>query len=338
MTEDEMMEQYNRQREEMKMFLLDKHSANVKSISDTLEKCGYFLSEENFEYSDPVGLTVCFKNLVSILAPELNRDKDDLVKLTQLFQSYEKKAREGYLYTNSYMLMLTPLLRRGMHPVNNWAPLFVTKIWGLDLEGIEASVALDYDRAKLDVSDYGYAELDTWFGAPFDDDISSIKDGISKLRPPMDIEQRIINFIFNDKYSLDIKWDTKGKIKTFQALEFSNENVLVEFQDNTYYPAKYIHAEFDLESNSFRHFDGAVHFYTHDEYFSRRDLDFNFANKNTNLVKAKSQKVFKLDGKISKEIWLELTGHFLTGNPLIVEYFTGNYPQHVLERLSRART
>lgn len=322
----------------MKLLLLDKHSANVKAVTNALTKSGVFISVDNFEYSDPVGLTVYYENLVSVLAPELNRDKDNLVKLEQLLQLFERKAREGYFYTSDYMLMLTPLLRRGMRPVNNWAPLFVTILWQLDLEGMDASVALDYDRAKLDVSDYGYAEFDTWFGAPFDDDIANIKDGISKLRPPMDIDSKHASWLFNDKYSLDIKWDTKGSVKTFQALEFSNENVLVEFKGNTYHPAKYIHAEFDLESNLFRHFDGAVHFYSHDEYFARRDSDFNHANKSTRLLKAKSQKVFKLNGKISKDIWLELTGHFLTGNPLIMEYFTGNYPQDVIDSLSRVST
>ncbi|UTV29410.1 hypothetical protein [Photobacterium atrarenae] len=197
MTEDEIMERYYRQREKMKLFLLDKHSDNIKAVTDALAKSGYSLSKDNFEYSDPVGLTVHFENLVSILVPELNRDKDDLVKFDQLLRLFERKTREGYLYTNNYMLMLTPLLRRGMHPVNNWAPLFVTMLWQLDLEGIEASVALDYDRAKLDVNDYGFVEIDTWFGAPFEDNISSIKDGISKLRPPMDIDPKLASWIFS---------------------------------------------------------------------------------------------------------------------------------------------
>lgn len=338
MTDEEMMEQYFRQREEMKLLLVDKHTDNIQVISDILAKSDHYLSAENFEFSDPVGLTVCSQNLLSFIAPELKRDKDGLVKWEQLIQLYEIKAREGYFYTNNYMLMLTPLLRRGMNSANNWAPLFVNMFWQLDLENIQTSVALDFDRVKIDVSDYSYLELDSWYGAPFENNIADIKDGISKLKPPMDFDPRHINFLFNEKYSLDIKWDTKGNIKTFQALEFSNENVSIEFQGEIFHPVKYVHAEFDLETDLFRHFDGAIHFYTHAEYMERRDSDFNYFNKNTKSFKAKSQKVFKLDGKISKGIWLDLTGHFMTGNPLIIEYFTGSYPQHVIEKLSRLRS
>lgn len=234
--------------------------------------------------------------------------------------------------------MLSPLLRRGMHPANNWAPSFVNKLWKLDCKGLQLSVALDYDRIKVDVNDHGYLEFDTWFGAPFESNIANIKDGISKLRPPMDLDSDFINIIFNEKYSLDVKWNTKGSIKTFQALEFSNEKIVVEFQGETFHPVKYVHAEFDLKSNLFRHFDGAIHFYTHTEYMERRESDFNYTNKSTKPIKAKSQKIFKLDGKINKEVWVDLTGHFLTGNPLIIEYFTGQYPQYIIDKLTQIRS
>lgn len=203
MAGDERMEKYYRQREEMKFFYLDKYADNVQKISKILSKNGFVLKEDNFEYSDPVGLTIRFDNIVSILDPELIRDKDDLVKCNQLAELYQKKNREGYYYANNYMLMLTSLLKRGMYPGNNWAPRFVKKFWESDFGDIEASVALDYDRVKVDVSDHCYIEFDTWFGAPFEEDISSIKDGISKLKPPMGIDACIVNGFFNDKYSLE---------------------------------------------------------------------------------------------------------------------------------------
>ncbi|EPC0407373.1 hypothetical protein AOY79_09280 [Escherichia coli] len=335
MTDDELMERYYLQREKMKHFYLEKFSDNAQKISNTLGKIGLSLKDDNFEYSDPVGLTVKFDNIVSILAPELIRDKDDLIKCKQLAEFYQKKSREGYYYANNYMLMLTPFLRRGMHPANNWAPQFVRKFWESDFNDIEASVTLDYDRVKIDVDEYGYVELDTWFGAPFEEDVSNIKEGISKLRPPMSIDTNIVNIFFNNIYSLDIKWNTKGNIKTFQSLEFSSENVVVEFQGELFHPAKYIHAEFDIESGLFRHFDGAIHFYTQNDYMMRRDSDFNHTFKNRSLVKAKAKKIFKLDGKIPKDLWVEFTCHFFTGNPLIVEYFTGSYPQYVIDGLNR---
>ncbi|MNG84186.1 hypothetical protein D3C79_429210 [compost metagenome] len=334
-TDNEMMERYYRQREEMKNFLLEKFAVGVKKISNILGENGHSLKDEDFEYSDPVGLTVKFDNIVSILSPELERDKDNLIKCKQLEGFYQKKNREGYYYSNDYMLMLSPFLRRRMYPGNNWAPQFVTKFWASDFNDIEVAIALDYDRIKIDVSDYGYAEFDTWFGAPFEEGIVNIKDGISKLKPPMGIEARVVNILFNEIYSLDIKWDTKGYIKTFQSLEFSNENVIIELQGEIFHPAKYIHAEFDIKSGLFRHFDGAIHFYTPTEYIARRDSDFNHTFKSKSQLKAKAKKIFKLDGKITKELWLEFTCHFFTGNPLILEYFTGSYPQYVIDGLNR---
>ncbi|EAN5160410.1 hypothetical protein CCF38_003493 [Salmonella enterica] len=84
MTDDELMERYYLQREKMKHFYLEKFSDNAQKISNILGKIGLSLKDDNFEYSDPVGLTVKFDNIVSILAPELIRDKDDLIKCKQI--------------------------------------------------------------------------------------------------------------------------------------------------------------------------------------------------------------------------------------------------------------
>ncbi len=102
---------------------------------------------------------------------------------------------------------------------------------------------------------------------------------------------------------------------------------MVEHEGTDYYMARYIHAEYDLATGYFRHFDGAMHFYDIEEYMARRASDFNYNRKNLNQVKAKSKKLFRLDGRISVEIWMKLTTNFLAQDPLIIEYFTGEYPE-----------
>lgn len=37
------------------------------------------------------------------------------------------------------------------------------------------------DRVRINVNDSAYIEMDTWYGAKFNKDISQIQDGISKL-------------------------------------------------------------------------------------------------------------------------------------------------------------
>jgi hypothetical protein len=100
---------------------------------------------------------------------------------------------------------------------------------------------------------------------------------------------------------------------------------------------RYLHAEYDLSLGTFRHVDGAIHYYTEQEYYSRRDSDLNYNAKNSHHIKPASQKLFKMNGSISINTWIEFASHFLAGNPLVFEYFEGTYPPHILELLSKIR-
>jgi hypothetical protein len=89
--------------------------------------------------------------------------------------------------------------------------------------------------------------------------------------------------------------------------------------------------EFDLAANCFKRFDGAIQLFTEEQYFQRRDADFNMTMKNPPHIKARSSKVFKIKGPLKTEDWVELCCHFYTANPLTLEYFSGEYPKHVTE-------
>jgi hypothetical protein len=84
-----------------------------------------------------------------------------------------------------------------------------------------------------------------------------------------------------------------------------------------------------MDTNKFRHFDGAVHYYTEDEYLNRRDSDFNFNTKSLLCIKPYSEKLFKFNGNISVDMWVEFCSHFYAANPLVIEYFSGSYPEYV---------
>ncbi|WP_174385192.1 hypothetical protein [Burkholderia metallica] len=153
----------------------------------------------------------------------------------------------------------------------------------------------------------------------------------------MDIEPRHVSFLFANVYCLDIKWSESDGVKSFQALEMKTDDVQIEIGGQHYFPARYLHAEFDLLANCFRHFDGAIQLFTEDEYFQRRDSDFNMTLKNPAHIKARSRKVFKINGPLKTEKWVEFCCHFYAKNPLIFEYFSGEYPKHVTEALERIR-
>ena len=77
--------------------------------------------------------------------------------------------------------------------------------------------------------------------------------------------------------------------------------------------------------------------YTKEEYDLRKDQDFNYNNKNKLQLKTLSQKLFKINGEILLKDWVELTSQFLTGNPLILEYFEGNLPKHIIDLLKKIK-
>lgn len=224
-----------------------------------------------------------------------------------------------------------------MSLINNWAPQFIDLFWAFDGPGIQKYIALDEDRVRIGVDGMGYVEADTWFGAPFNEDIGDIKPGIVKLRPPLDLDTDAVSMIFTDAYCLDVKWSESDGIKTFQALEVKSERTQIEVDGQRYFPARYLHAEYDLNAGCFRHFDGAIQLFTEDEYFQRRDSDFNMTMKNPAHIKARSTKVFKINGPLKAAQWVEFCCQFFAKNPLSFEYFCGDYPKSVTEAIERMR-
>lgn len=129
-------------------------------------------------------------------------------------------------------------------------------------------------------------------------------------------------------------WYTYDEIKVFQALEFKQPSITININEVKYFPVRYVHAEFDMNSKVFRHFDGALQLYTEDEYFERRDNNFNTKTKGEYQVKSKSKKLFKINGDLSVEDWIKFTSHFFAKNPLILEYFEGKEPDYLIPYLN----
>lgn len=77
--------------------------------------------------------------------------------------------------------------------------------------------------------------------------------------------------------------------------------------------------------------------YTAEEYYGRRDSDFNYNTKESNQIKSQSEKLFKMNGVVDVETWIKFTSHFMTGNPLIFEYFEGKYPENIEEIICKMR-
>lgn len=332
MNEAEFLDDYERYLAEQSEKGLEKHTQAISDFIRYGRNFGIELSYEDFEFIPTIGVLANHKNIVLQLLPQIERDKEGLVKCDELYNLATRKGlKAGYLNSGYFWVMLNSAFRRGMHKRCDWAPSFVDLFWQLSDSEIESHILLDYDRVRLDLGNPQYTELDHWRGPLFKNDISQIDHGITKFRPPSDLTEGFISFHMADAYSLEVLWSTKHNIKTFQALEFKTPRIKMEVSDTTYYPARYLHAQFDLDTGYFRHFDGAIQYFTENEYYERRDTDFMHYRKGPSQIKATSEKVFKLNGRITKEMWVEFSSHFFSGNPLVHEYFEGALPEYLLE-------
>ncbi|MGQ7854462.1 hypothetical protein ACUN24_09455 [Pedobacter sp. WC2501] len=317
---------------------LSKNAEKIEVFIVEAGKKGVQLTTDNFKLFRTIGIVVCCPNIVGLIYPNLEKDKEGLLDFNTLLASFERRRfANGNLYGKSSVLLASRYFRRAYTLHNNFAPRFVEFFWNIKEPNIESYISIDFDALSLNTEGLGYMELDTWYGAKFNKDIGKMSDGNTKLRPPLDLAPHHISFFFADIYSLDIKWSSKEGIKSFQAEEFKTEETKVEIDGVEYYPVRYVHAEYVLDKGYFRHFDGAIHFYTTDEYYRRRDDDFNFNAKNSSHIKTYSEKLFKLNGVVSVDLWIEFTSHFLWGNPLVFEYFEGSYPPHILEMLEKVK-
>ncbi|QQR73099.1 MAG: hypothetical protein IPJ17_16665 [Holophagales bacterium] len=299
---------------------------------------GLQLHSNAFEYVQTIGVVAKAPGIARALSGLRPTERDGLFVYAEIAEHLPPShLSKGLFVGANYIVMAHPCFRRQMHPNANWAPRFVDLFWAFDAPGIKKYIAIDEDRVRINVDRTSYLELDTWYGAPFNEDVRAIKPGTVKLRPPLDLEPRYVDLFFANSYCLDIQWRELDGIKTFQSLEIKTDSVHTEIQGRKYFPARYLHAEFDMSANCFRHFDGAIQLYSEEEYFRRRDSDFNMTDKTAVRIKARSEKVFKLNGPLATADWVELSCHFYTANPLTFEYFTGGYPENVSHILKKLR-
>ena len=335
---DEMTARYFAQREKYSRERLAEAADLIAKFTAVAASKGVTLRAESFEYIQTIGIVAKAQGIARALLGPITTERDGLLPFNEIANLFPPSPHtEGCFAGPDFILMAHPCYRRGMYPLNNWAPRFIELFWRFDGPGISKYIALDEDRVRIDIDGLGYFERDTWYGAPFDEDIRNIKPGTVKLRPPLDIEPRDVSFFFAGAYCLDIKWSESNGTKSFQALEMKMEDIRIKVEGQSYFPARYLHAEFDLTANCFRHCDGAIQLFTEEEYFQRRDADFNMAMKNPAHIKARSSKVFKINGPLKTENWVEFCSHFFAANPLTFEYFSGKYPKHVTETLERIR-
>lgn len=315
---------------------LAKAEDHIEKFKKHCRRFGISLNTSNFSAPATTGVIATYPNLVEVLLPDLHVDqRDQLVPLAQLCMNFSAMPEMGAFVADGYALLAHRFFRRGHAECNHFPHSFVEKFirpWNQD---ISASIALDMNRVFVGPKPLLYMEADFWFGPPFRGQIEDISDGSTFLVPPADLSEHHISFFFQDNRLLSVNWSTKPELRTFQTRAFRTERVELLFEEEVYRPVPYLHAEFDISAKVFRHFDGALHLYTPEEYaIAARG---NFSNRTIDRLKPRALKLFKLNGAIQLDVWSEFAGEFLSGNPLIVEYLTGALPNQIATAIDRIR-
>ncbi len=328
----EYQEQLQKERQE-------KINENIVRINEFFTECeskNISVCLDNINHTNSSGVTAEREDLLIKYFQQIELDKEGLVSWNYLKEKGSlHPTQAGFVKFENCYVMASKYFRRNYSSEDSYLPNFIELFWSMNDPEIDAYISLDTDILRIDSAVSSYMERDVWFGAPFKISISEISDGIAKLVPTPGLDEFMYSWFFNDVEDVDIAWSTKDKIKTFQCYEFKSDKVTVNIGNVTYHPVRYIHAEYDCEKMCFRHFDGAIQLYTVEEYIDRAGSDFNYNKKNDNQIKAMSMKLFKLNGSISVDIWVEYCCHFFSGNPLVYEYYSGEYPEHVKEAIER---
>lgn len=240
--------------------------------------------------------------------PELQDklDDDGLLHIDGTFQLFD-----GGIEYKDHILHYHQFLRRGYTSNPNFD--FLGRFLSCYMKTRDANqfrIAIDHHRLMPKEFYRHIVEMDRWFGPEFDRNLVDNPNAVG-----LTIVKRVKPSIFdlaNDLDRTEFYWSRRDAVKTFEVEEVSSEG----YTFGPYYVNRYAHSERDIERKSLRHFDGAVKVYLQDSYANRL-----VSQMPTEFKSHKRIKLFRIDGDIDLEEWIELLAHFYKANEMIIEYF-----------------
>jgi hypothetical protein len=236
------------------------------------------------------------------LAPLL--DDDNLLILDDRF-----KLTDGAILYKEHALYYHQFLRRNFTASPNFDFLGRFANYVASSTRNMCRVALDHSRLIPREFYERMMELDAWYGPPWD--AAALDDPNAVGLTVVGRNQYSLFGLSNKLRFTDFLWTYRDGIKTFQVEEVSEPDYIF----GPFVLNRYIHSERDIGLKQLRHLDGAVKVYPCGEYESRIDTHL------PDVARCQKQKLFRVDGNIELEPWLELIGFFFKSNEMILEYF-----------------
>ncbi|QDH77863.1 hypothetical protein FKX85_01900 [Echinicola soli] len=253
------------------------------------------------------------RGVVKQIFPDLfqKKDRDGLVPLGRIFKDFEYLGNGVFKNLKTdFVIVAHKYFRRSESIQNTLNVIFLNKLIEYYYSGeLEVYLRIDEDMVGYSPSFTEYAELDYQWGPKYNDEIKSIKEGVSK---------HIINRDEQDIYDISgseflWEWDKEKRRFSFQMEEIKNEE---SRSDKEIYNCRYVHTIYDKVDSSLVHFDGAIRSYSTQDMLGRIDTPINVYGK-----KAGYTKLFKINGNLGIADWKLMVTLFLRDNPLIYEYF-----------------
>ncbi len=233
-------------------------------------------------------------------------DKDGLIPLEKIFEQFSLFNSNVFCREN-YLIFPSVYFRRSYYQLNTLNKEFLSNLIKVyKNENNKVKIALDFDTIGYKSDYQNIFELDYWYGPKYNDDISTLKPGLTKHIASEETK------LYHGIIESDFFWFREKNKITFECEEVNN-NYMYEKER---YGFKYIHSIFT--NNELEHFDGAIRFYDKDNYKIRIESDMKKINQK---YKPEYKKLFRIDGQLSINTWKDLIHDFHRGNELINEYF-----------------
>lgn len=263
--------------------------------------------EEYISYRQVVNQNIDDSEVIKIY-PEIRDklDKDNLLYLDKEFKMFD-----GGIEYKDHILHYHQFLRRGYYSNPNFD--FLSRFRGYYYQTRDRNrfrIAIDHHRIMPREFYQQLGERDVWYGPKFDKQMIDDRNAIG-----FTVHKRSKPSLFDMSGNLEqteFYWSYKNGIKTFEIEEVSGKDNLFD----SYYLNRYFHAERDINEKILRHCDGAVKVYLQKDYEER------IASTIPREFKSfKKVKLFRIDGDIDVDEWIELLSLFYKGNEMIIEYF-----------------
>lgn len=305
-------------------FLFDDSLVDIEITSDLL------IIFDAFCGGDTIDAETCKKRIKMIVALEnyISLNKDDLLDLSlwrrspilDKYPEIEKFLDSDGLFDISEAEILgndTERLRYKKdvifyHPYLNYHFLKLLLDFIETRTNCTKRVALD-SRRMLPYKKYPVRLLEAyWYGPKFKlDNVDSLIYGIELTVHSRPVDS-IRNFFRTKLDRTEFMWSSQDNLKTLQIEE------IVPFDPGNSHRilVRYIHTIRDISKHQFVHLDGAIRWYEVDNY------DLRIKSKLSDHPNANGYfKLFRIDGQIQDQDWVDLIANFFSGNEMIHEYF-----------------